>query len=158
MKIISPILPNLIIFFGSAGELGCWFTKSGSFWQIPWNGKLYPSNLKDGKWEGPFERYYENGKLESKGTYKDGKYVGPWFFYRENGKLELKATYKDGKEDGPYVSYRKTGKLDLKGIRKHDKWEGLLERYDRNGKVYNKETYKDGKLMVLMSVTTTTEN
>ena len=34
-------------------------------------------NLKDGKLDGPYERYYENGQLESRGTYVAGELDGP---------------------------------------------------------------------------------
>ena len=54
-------------------------------------------NYKDGKKDGLFEKYYENGQLESKGNYKDGKWDGIHEKYYENGQLKKKGNYKDGK-------------------------------------------------------------
>ena len=34
------------------------------------------------------------------GKVKDGKKDGEWLYYIENGQLYLKNTYKDGKKDG----------------------------------------------------------
>ena len=36
---------------------------------------------RDGKKDGYWEEYWENGKLESKGSYKDGKEDGVWEHY-----------------------------------------------------------------------------
>ena len=52
----------------------------------------------DGKQDGQWEEYHDNGKLFYKGTYKDGKEDGQWEYYDENGKLDEKESgmYKDG--------------------------------------------------------------
>ena len=44
-----------------------------------------------------------------KGTFKDGKAEGPWVYYHDNGQLWSKGTYKDGKMDGPWVNYKSDG-------------------------------------------------
>ena len=45
-------------------------------------------SYKDGKRDGPWERYYENGQLEKKGSYKDGELDGSWeLYYDKNGQL-----------------------------------------------------------------------
>ena len=40
------------------------------------------------------ESYYENGNLRVKGNFKDGKENGLWEYYYENGQLWLKITTK----------------------------------------------------------------
>ena len=56
-------------------------------------------SLKEGKLDGPFVEYHENGKIFEKGTYKDGKKEGPWVWYTPNGTLvpQISGTYEDGK-------------------------------------------------------------
>ena len=51
------------------------------------------------------------GKVTGKeqGTYKDGKRDGPWVSYHDEGQLSYKGIYKDGEKDGPWVSYLKGG-------------------------------------------------
>ena len=41
------------------------------------NVKKMTGSLRDGKWDGPFESYHENGQLRRRGTYKDGVEDGP---------------------------------------------------------------------------------
>ena len=48
------------------------------------------------------------------GQFKDGKPDGPWVFYYDNGQLSLEGTYKDGKADGPWISFNKDGTVDEK--------------------------------------------
>ena len=57
----------------------------------------------------------ENGKLEGiveKSVYKNGKREGEWKFYRENGKLEQIENFKNGKEEGEWKVYHENGKLE----------------------------------------------
>ena len=69
----------------------------------------YKRTYKDGKKDGPWIGYHDNGQLWSKGTFKDGKEDGPWVYYHDNGQLYSKGTYKDGKKVGPWVYYNKDG-------------------------------------------------
>ena len=57
-------------------------------------------SLKEGKLDGPFVEYHENGKVFEKGTYKDGKKEGPWVWYMPNGTFvpQISGTYEDGKK------------------------------------------------------------
>ena len=42
------------------------------------------------------KKYYENGKLSTKGHCKDDKLEGPLKIYYENGKLKAEAIFKNG--------------------------------------------------------------
>ena len=71
------------------------------FTDVPFSGKiegLQRGSFKDGKKDGPWVRYHDNGQLWEKGTYKDGKEEGPWVSYNEDGTVneEYTGTYKDG--------------------------------------------------------------
>ena len=70
------------------------------FTDVPFTGKTtgeIQGSFKNGKLDGPWVRYYENGQIWYKGTYKNGKEDGPWVHYHENGKVVTKETYTDGK-------------------------------------------------------------
>ena len=54
------------------------------------------TNHKDGKRDGLFETYHENGQLQAKGNLKDDKRDGLSEEYYENGQLKLKENYKNG--------------------------------------------------------------
>ncbi|MAD11452.1 MAG: hypothetical protein CMC04_01855 [Flavobacteriaceae bacterium] len=80
-------------------------------------------SYKDGKREGEYLEYYENGQLRFKRNYKDGKLEGEYLIYYESGQLKKKNNYKNGKRDGENIHY----------------WE--------NGQLYKTEIYKDGELI-----------
>ncbi len=50
----------------------------------------------DGKLEGPWYIYRENGKLEFRRDYKNRLLYGIWEEYDEEGNLIKNLTYKDG--------------------------------------------------------------
>ena len=66
---------------------------------VPFSGKVTGKeqvSIKNGKKDGLWVYYHDNGKLWKSGTFKDGKEDGPFVFYHENGQLWKKGTYKDG--------------------------------------------------------------
>ena len=65
---------------------------------------------KDGKREGEWKKYHDNGKLKSIGSYKDGKRDGEWKWYYENGKLEKIGVFKNGNQQDALTYYDETGR------------------------------------------------
>ena len=101
-----------------------WWKETGlsykKFTDVPFTGEVTGEtqglfgSFKDGKKDGPWVVYWDNGQLMSKGTYRDGKEDGPYVFYYDNGQLSTKGTFKDGKKDGPWVYYHDNGTVDEK--------------------------------------------
>ena len=90
---------------------------------VPFTGKVTgkeQGSFRNGKKDGLWVYYHDNGQLWKSGTFTDGKEDGPWVHYEEDGQLLMKGTYKDGERDGPYVFYHE------------------------NGQLWKKETFKDG--------------
>ena len=84
------------------------------FTDVPFSGKVTgggQGEIKNGKREGPWVSYFENGQLWDKGDYKNGEREGPWVTYFESGQLDSKGTWKNGKEEGPWVTYNDDGQL-----------------------------------------------
>ena len=96
-------------------------------------GKTEQGTIRNGKKEGLWVYYYDNGQLSYKGTFKVGKKDGPWVYYHSNGQLSYKVTYKDNKKDGPYVNYYDNGQLSSKGTYKDGKEDGRWVRYWSDG-------------------------
>ena len=46
------------------------------------------------------------------GSFKNGKFDGTWVTYREDGQLRFKGNYKSNKKEGARVSYNKDGTVD----------------------------------------------
>ena len=95
------------------------------FTDVPFIGDVsgkQNGTIINGKRDGFWESYYENGQLNWKGSYKDDWLDGPWEYYYDNGQLSYKGNYIGGKEDGIFEHYKENGKF-----HKKEKW--------RNGKV-----------------------
>ena len=75
------------------------YCKKGT--DVPFTGKITgiaEGSFKNGKKEGPWVEYHDNGQLFGKGDYKKGKREGPWVTYLHNGQLVDEGTYKNGKK------------------------------------------------------------
>jgi hypothetical protein len=68
---------------------------------VPFTGKTTGGNqgsFRNGKKDGPWVKYHDNGQLWSKGIYKDGDRDGSWVWFHDNGQLLSKGIYKDGEK------------------------------------------------------------
>ena len=82
------------------------------FTEVPFTGNITgeeKGKLKNGKSEGSWIAYWENGQLWYKGDYKNGKQEGSWVHYHENGQLMSKGDYKNGKKEGSWDFYWSNG-------------------------------------------------
>ena len=114
---------------------------------VPFTGKVTgkeQGSIKNGKKDGLWVYYHDNGKLWKSGTFKDGKEDGPWVHYEEDGQLLMKGTYKDGKENGPWFSYHDNGQLWWKRTYKDGESDGPYVFYHENGQLWQNGTFKDG--------------
>lgn len=68
----------------------------------------------NGKPDGLYRSYYENGNLSVEGTYNDGLQHGIFKDYYKNGKLRVSNAYLHGKLNGYDISYSEDGKVEYK--------------------------------------------
>jgi len=91
---------------------------------VSWSVKLYELVERDGIYYKKFSDIPFTGKIESRkigtGNYKNGKREGSWIGYYDNGQLMYKGNWKNGKREGSWVSYWNSGKLKDKGIYKNN--------------------------------------
>jgi len=75
------------------------------------SGKGYWKDSAGKKWlSGPWEFYFHNGRMKSKGLLNDqGNKQGYWTFYFNNGAVEEQSTFEDGKAVGKSVSWYDNG-------------------------------------------------
>jgi antitoxin component YwqK of YwqJK toxin-antitoxin module len=103
-------------------------------------------SLKNGKKDGSWIGYHENGQLFYEGDWKNGKKDGSWVYYTNNGLLSHKKSFKNGKREGSYQVYHNNSYfLKYKGQYKDDLKEGYWVVYWENGKFRYKGNYKNGK-------------
>ena len=93
-------------------------------------------------------RYYDNGQILSKVHYKDGKLDGKWTFWYENGQKQLEANYKPyevlaedcrAKRSSPYIFPAKDSK-DGKWTEWYENGQKKLEQNYKCGRVIGKWT------------------
>lgn len=70
---------------------------------------------KEGKLQGKYILYLENGNPVMKTSYWKGKDMGEYLLYYPNGMLRVKGRYEYGKPIGVWEYYTETGKLKAKG-------------------------------------------
>ena len=92
---------------------------------------------KNGKKQGEYTLYYDNGNIWKQGSYDDGLRDGKWKYLHENGKLELEWEYKKellvSKE---LTLYYKNGKVKAEYIiskNKGNKIDGRFKYWYENG-------------------------
>jgi antitoxin component YwqK of YwqJK toxin-antitoxin module len=103
--------------------------------------------FKEGKRDGIWKLWDENGNLMAEGIYKDGKDLNTVFkSWYENGQLSKQATLKDGKAEGNFKEWYKNGQLKQEGTFKNDKQVGLSKEYYEKGQLKIEKTWKDGEL------------
>lgn len=101
----------------------------------------------NGKEEGMWVNYWEDGKEKNIVSFKNGLLYGKWEFYFLIGKFNIFGNYKEGEKIGEWISFFENGKfkdiLIYKVIVKKLKIEnGFLKDYDV------KESVKDGYVVL----------
>ncbi|MEA3448810.1 MAG: hypothetical protein U9Q98_10280 [Bacteroidota bacterium] len=73
--------------------------REGKWYSWYENGVLWSSgNYKNGLRQGKSNLYYDNGSVQQVQEYKNGKPHGTWEFYDKNGPLTLEVDYDEGKK------------------------------------------------------------
>lgn len=89
------------------------------------------------------------GKIKKYGLVLEGKREGKWTVYHENGQLNAKVFFKKGKKIGIYEQFTETGLAIAIGPYKNDKKHGAWFETDRSAKkrtfIKNIGYYADGK-------------
>ena len=119
------------------------------FTDIPFTGKVTgqeQGSIKNGKKDGSWIEYWDNGKLRTKGNYKNGYREGLWVEYSHKGKLTSKGNYMDTMRVGFWEIYWENGQLMEKGDRQNGKKEGSWISYNMDGTIVEgwTGTFKNG--------------
>jgi len=95
---------------------------------------------------GPWEFYYPNGQLKSKGTFdNEGLRTGDWRFYFEDGQLQEVANYVKNKANGKSESWHDNGLQYMISNYKDDETDGTEYLFYYNGHPRSTVNYKAGK-------------
>jgi len=133
-------------------------------------------NILNGKPQGLWKNYYEDGKLKSIGKLIQGVTDSTWMFYSLNGIPSMEINYSNGKKEGLRTQFSEQGRIvsrerfvqDLKSgwsvlfnedeklqariFFKEGKEEGRAAEFEPSGRIINLLDYKEGVLVRQMRV------
>ena len=97
--------------------------------------------------DGQFLFWYDKQriKIKSHKVFNNGKRNGRWTFWNENGNIVRTGSYAVGKRDGSYAYYFNDGSKKEEGAWKNDQRDGLWTKYSNNGNTQKEGTYSNGK-------------
>ncbi|AMD95338.1 toxin-antitoxin system YwqK family antitoxin [Leptotrichia sp. oral taxon 847] len=108
-------------------------------------GRRLVVNVNNGVLNGNYTEYYANGNNYTTGKYVNGKKEGEWLVYSENGKLWKRYQYSNDELNGRYSSYYgKTGNQETVGQYQNGKMTGNWTEYYENGSRKSQGTYVNG--------------
>ena len=96
------------------------------------DGLKYHPDTKE-LYSGDVFKNYLGGKTEYEGSYKNGKQDGKWTYWWENGQKGAEETYKDGKEEGLWTVWYENGQKKQEGTYKDGK-KSKLKCWNERGK------------------------
>ncbi|MBO4504264.1 MAG: toxin-antitoxin system YwqK family antitoxin [Bacteroidales bacterium] len=100
--------------------------------------------MKRGKRHGEFNRYYENGYLDTHCQYVNDSIEGVETNYTANGVKAQEFTYVHGIKNGPHKAYHLFGEIKVEGNYKNGKYDGEWTYYDDRGVVVGEGAFKEG--------------
>ena len=105
-----------------------------------------PSFGEDAVQDGVHKKEYANGVWDET-TYKNGKKEGLYRSYWQNGKPQVEIDFRDNKANGIAKYYYRSGNISQERSLKDGKIDGVWKSYDENGKILMQDFYKDGALL-----------
>lgn len=141
---------NVSYYKNNIKEIGHWKDgkQNGLFQLYTEEGILVDdANFKEGERDGLTEQFYsDTGKLRVSGNYKNGVLDGKFKAYYPNGNLQGEVTYKNGEMNGEYREYNENKNIRLSGSYKNNLQDGEWKSYLEDGTLETIVNYKDGEL------------
>jgi antitoxin component YwqK of YwqJK toxin-antitoxin module len=132
LTIISLLVITLIIYNVSQGTSGfkTFFYESGK--------KLSEGELVNGKCDGKWEYYFENGNVQLLANFNKAIEEGKWQWFNESGSLIKEGFFKNGLEHGTWIEYHKNNNISDSGSYYLGRKNGIWISYYEDGKVRQK--------------------
>lgn len=117
--------------------------KSTYFYHKP-NTVEIEIEMKNGKRNGEFRRYFENGLLDTYCIYVNDSIEGLEVMYLPNGNKSQEFNYIHGRKNGIHKAYHIDGNIKIEGGFKDDMFDGKWTYYDERGVVVGEGTFQNG--------------
>lgn len=100
--------------------------------------------LLNGKEDGDWIYYHNNGKIKAKGTFSKGNKNKKWTYYYDNGNVQQVGNYSNGKYSGNWKWYYKTRELLKEEFYLYGNLDGEVIEYSEIGDIISKGNYIEG--------------
>ncbi len=100
--------------------------------------------LENGKEDGNWIYYHENGKNKAIGKYRNGKKQGSWNYYYPKGRVQQTGSYVSGKLSGIWKWYYETGELLMEESYIYGQQDGESVEFSVLGEIISKGNYIEG--------------
>ncbi|MBS0615175.1 MAG: hypothetical protein JSR58_01315 [Verrucomicrobia bacterium] len=104
--------------------------------------------VKEGKLQGPFKQWYDDGKPKVEFNYDNGEFEGEQKEFYASGQMHKHAFFKDHLKDGVYEEWYENGKPSMRVQLSKGMREGPSEEWYENGKPKLTEQYVADKFDV----------
>ena len=94
--------------------------------------------------EGESIQRYKNGVIKMRGQMKNGKREGAWKSWYEDGTQWSETAFKEGIKNGPTTTWYENGKKRYEGYYTNDNESGKWTYWDENGKQQSSKDYGTG--------------
>ena len=91
----------------------------------------------DGKIEGGYQSFYDDGAKKSVGAFVHDKRHGAWTDYHANGQKSFEGTYDMGDLTGPAARFYESGQVHIAAAYAKGYAKGTYTQYHENGQVYS---------------------
>lgn len=96
--------------------------------------------------DGIFIAYGAGGFKMIEGLYRDGKQEGEWTTWYENGQRSAVDHYHDGLQNGLHASWYANGAKAIEGGYRDGKREGVWTLWDPSGLTNHRQIYRDDRI------------
>lgn len=108
---------------------------------FPDNTLRLEMNIKEGKPQGSYVVYHENGKPNEVRAYRNGLFHGTWRTYNEAGMLIAEAEYRDNLKHGTWRVWDDNGVMRYETHYDRGKKSGTWLMWDEKGKLISEKSY-----------------
>lgn len=81
------------------------------------------------------KEYYTGNCVKAEGHIENGRREGLWIFYYQNGRKSKEINYKMGVENGNWLMWHENGNLYIEQVKINGKSNGIWKEYYENGKI-----------------------
>ncbi len=100
---------------------------------------------EEGRRNGAWKNFYNNGKIKESGSYVDNRKSGTWKYYNNNGNIVQTGRFRNGRTDGQWKWYYNNGSILREEEYYFGKRDGNFIEYLKSGEIISEGQYIDNE-------------